>query len=89
VQQKTDLNKNQTKPNSSLQNKSKYPDDASVKVKLEAAKRRLHEGYQQVENAKKQCTVQVMELQDLPKQGSKPFHGRPVSQHHRQWMNNQ
>lgn len=89
VQQQTGLNKNQTKPNSfSLQNKSKYPDDVSVKVKLEAAKRRLHEGYQQVENAKKQRTVQVMELQDLPKQGSKPFHGRPVSQHHRQWMNN-
>lgn len=90
VQKHTDLNKNQTKPNSfSLQNhKSKSPDDASVKVKLEAAKRRLQEGYQQVENAKKQRTVQVMELQDLPKQGPKPFHGRPVSQHHRQWMNN-
>jgi hypothetical protein len=38
--------------------------------------------------AKKQRMVQIMELQDLPKQGPKLFHGRPMSQHHRQWMNN-
>jgi hypothetical protein len=30
--------------------KSNSPDDASVKVKLEATKRKLHEGYQKVEN---------------------------------------
>lgn len=89
VQHRTDLSRNQTKPNSfALQNKSRSPEDAYVKVKLEAAKRKLQEGYQQVENAKKQRTVQVMDLQDLPKQGPKPFHGRPMSQHHRQWMNN-
>ncbi|KAJ3676553.1 hypothetical protein LUZ60_003965 [Juncus effusus] len=33
--------------------------------KLEAAKKRLHEGYQQAENAKKQRTIQV--LDDIPK----------------------
>eukprot|EP01018_Ginkgo_biloba_P028503 Gb_30192 [translate_table: standard] len=71
-------------------NKPKSPDDASARVKFEAAKRRLQEGYQQAENAKKQRTVQVMDLQDLPKQGSnhaKPFLGKPSSQN-RQWMNN-
>ncbi|EFJ28186.1 hypothetical protein SELMODRAFT_441268 [Selaginella moellendorffii] len=35
--------------------------------KLAAAKRKLHEGYKQAEHAKKQRTVQVMELTDLPK----------------------
>ncbi|XP_058209463.1 probable mediator of RNA polymerase II transcription subunit 26b [Rhododendron vialii] len=38
-------------------------------ARLEAAKRRLHERYQQAENAKRQRTIQVMELHDLPKQG--------------------
>ena len=33
--------------------------------------------------AKKKRTVQIMELQDLPKQGPKFFHGRSMSQHHR------
>ncbi|XP_074555766.1 putative mediator of RNA polymerase II transcription subunit 26b [Curcuma longa] len=50
------------------QDRSKCSEEASVRAKLEAAKRKLHEGYQQAENAKKQRTIQVMELQDLPKQ---------------------
>ena len=37
--------------------------------------------------AKKQRMVQAIKLQDLPEQGPKLFHGRPVSQRHRQWMN--
>ncbi|OAY68467.1 putative mediator of RNA polymerase II transcription subunit 26b [Ananas comosus] len=48
--------------------KSKLSEEASVRAKLELAKRKLHEGYQQAENAKKQRTIQVMELQDIPKQ---------------------
>ncbi|KAK1280029.1 putative mediator of RNA polymerase II transcription subunit 26b [Acorus gramineus] len=44
-------------------------DDGSEFNKLEIAKRKLHEGYQLAENAKKQRTIQVMELRDLPKQG--------------------
>jgi hypothetical protein len=35
--------------------------------KLEAAKRRLQERYQEAENAKRQRTIQVMELGDIPK----------------------
>ncbi|KAG6529567.1 probable mediator of RNA polymerase II transcription subunit 26b [Zingiber officinale] len=50
------------------QEKSKCSEESFVRAKLEAAKRKLHEGYQQAENAKKQRTIQVMELQDLPKQ---------------------
>ncbi|CAA7388991.1 unnamed protein product [Spirodela intermedia] len=44
-------------------------EEIPVCAKLEAAKRKLHEGYQQAENAKKQRTIQVMELHDLPKRG--------------------
>ena len=49
------------------QDKSKYSEKALVRTKLEAAKRKLHEGYQQAENAKKQRTIQVIELHDIPK----------------------
>ncbi|KAJ0975941.1 hypothetical protein J5N97_017906 [Dioscorea zingiberensis] len=57
--------------------KSKNSEDASVRAKLEIAKRKLHEGYQQAENAKKQRTIQVMEIHDLPKQ---VHHQRPQQQ---------
>ncbi|EPS59822.1 hypothetical protein M569_14982 [Genlisea aurea] len=40
----------------------------SVGEKLETAKRKLHERYQEAENAKRQRTIQVVELCDLPKQ---------------------
>ncbi|OIW21573.1 hypothetical protein TanjilG_06350 [Lupinus angustifolius] len=52
------------------QDKSKYSDDAAAEVKLEATKRKLQERYQQAENAKRQRTIQVMELNDLPKQAN-------------------
>ncbi|XP_064934217.1 probable mediator of RNA polymerase II transcription subunit 26b isoform X2 [Musa acuminata AAA Group] len=47
---------------------SKYSEEASVQAKLEVVRRKLHEGYRQAENAKKQRTIQVMELHDIPKQ---------------------
>ncbi|CAN1337558.1 Probable mediator of RNA polymerase II transcription subunit 26b [Linum perenne] len=42
---------------------------ATGNMKLEATKRKLQESYQQAQNAKRQRTIQVMELHDLPKQG--------------------
>ncbi|KAL0928885.1 hypothetical protein M5K25_000815 [Dendrobium thyrsiflorum] len=50
--------------------KSKNSEEASVDAKLEQAKRKLHERYQQVENAKRQRTIQVMDINDLPKQSN-------------------
>ncbi|KAJ7528934.1 hypothetical protein O6H91_15G026000 [Diphasiastrum complanatum] len=62
------------------------PEVMSVTDRLAAAKRRLQEGYQQAENAKKQRTVQVMELQDLPKRGPNrvkaPIQSKPNFQNH-------
>ncbi|CAL9198571.1 probable mediator of RNA polymerase II transcription subunit 26b [Musa acuminata AAA Group] len=58
----------QRKPRIILQDKSKYSEEASVQAKLEVSKRKLHEGYQQADNAKRQRTIQVMELQDIPRQ---------------------
>ncbi|KAL8172203.1 hypothetical protein V2J09_024007 [Rumex salicifolius] len=49
--------------------RTRSPIDDSVQEKMEATKRRLQESYQEAENAKRQRTIQVMELQDLPKQG--------------------
>ncbi|KAL6657497.1 hypothetical protein ACP70R_005277 [Stipagrostis hirtigluma subsp. patula] len=48
-------------------------------AKLEAAKRKLQEGYQEYDNAKKQRTIQMVEPQDLPKQGNRNFQpsGKP------------
>ncbi|KAJ8759963.1 hypothetical protein K2173_010819 [Erythroxylum novogranatense] len=67
---------NQRKP-SVQQDKIKCSEEAAVHMKLEATKRKLQESYQQVENAKRQRTIQVMDLQDLPKQGHhKNPHGR-------------
>ncbi|XP_031473173.1 probable mediator of RNA polymerase II transcription subunit 26b [Nymphaea colorata] len=71
-----------------VSDKSKCSDDMSVRVKLEATKRKLQEGYQQAENAKKQRTIQVMELHDLPKQGlvQRHPHMKPGF-HNRHWNN--
>ncbi|KAI7739304.1 hypothetical protein M8C21_026639 [Ambrosia artemisiifolia] len=56
--------------------------------KLEATKRKLQERYQQAEKAKRQRTIQVMELHDLPKQdGQKHQHSRPGNNHHRHRTN--
>lgn len=51
------------------QKETKYSDEEAVQIKLEVTKRKLQERYQQAENAKRQRTIQVMELHDLPKQG--------------------
>lgn len=61
------------------QNETKYLDEDAVQLKLEATKRKLQESYQQAQNAKRQRTIQVMELRDLPKQGLgyRNPHGRP------------
>ncbi|KAH6783070.1 hypothetical protein C2S52_008029 [Perilla frutescens var. hirtella] len=40
----------------------------SEQTRLEAAKRKLHQRYQEAENAKKRRMIQVVELRDLPKQ---------------------
>ncbi|KAE8728923.1 putative helicase [Hibiscus syriacus] len=56
--------------------------------KLEATKRKLQERYKQVENAKRKRTIQLMELRDIPKQGS--GHKNPYfkhGSHNRQWSN--
>ncbi|KAL0555099.1 hypothetical protein IC582_009032 [Cucumis melo] len=58
-----------TIPKRNQQDNFKCSDEVAVQVKLEATKRKLQESYQQAENAKKQRTIQVMELHDLPKQG--------------------
>ncbi|XP_078173333.1 transcription elongation factor (TFIIS) family protein [Carex rostrata] len=48
--------------------------------RLEAAKKRLHEGYQQAQNAKKQRTVQMLGENEIPKHKVAPqnrFHNHP------------
>ncbi|KAE8725180.1 hypothetical protein F3Y22_tig00009009pilonHSYRG00200 [Hibiscus syriacus] len=73
------------KPLCNQQDKIKALDEEQ---KLEATKRKLQERYEQVENAKRKRTIQVMEFQDLPKQGS--GHKNPYlkhGNHNRQWTN--
>ncbi|XAR48299.1 hypothetical protein NMG60_11031065 [Bertholletia excelsa] len=65
-QQKSDKVTIQKKPLAVQQNKQKCLDEAA---RLEAAKRKLQERYEQAANAKRQRTIQVMELHDLPKRG--------------------
>ncbi|OAY40189.1 probable mediator of RNA polymerase II transcription subunit 26b isoform X2 [Manihot esculenta] len=69
VMRKTEQVVSQRKPPSGQQDKFKCSDEVAVRMKLEATKRKLQECYQQAENAKRQRTIQVMELHDLPKQG--------------------
>ncbi|PKU82591.1 putative mediator of RNA polymerase II transcription subunit 26b [Dendrobium catenatum] len=64
---------------------SNTPEDKSnnsEEAKLEVAKRKLHEGYQRIENAKKQRKIQVLELHDLPKpsQNQRPLTRKPRNQ---------
>ncbi|KAH0723321.1 hypothetical protein KY289_006365 [Solanum tuberosum] len=80
LQEKSNKRKIQTRPVPTQQNKLKYPDEDAEHLKFEATKRKLHECYQEVKNAKRQRSVQVMKLKDIPKQGSgirKP-HNRPL-----------
>ncbi|KAG1338332.1 putative mediator of RNA polymerase II transcription subunit 26a [Cocos nucifera] len=46
-----------------------YDDWFLAQEKLETAKRKLQEGYQQAEHAKRQRTLQVVELSNMPKHG--------------------
>lgn len=68
-QQKVDKSKLQNRAVAPQQNNFKTTDDDSVQKKLEVTKRKLQERYQEAANAKKQRTIQVMELHDIPKQG--------------------
>ncbi|CAN6306527.1 unnamed protein product [Urochloa humidicola] len=45
--------------------------ELAKEAKLEATKRKLQEGYQEFNNAKKQRTVQMVDPQNLPKQGNR------------------
>ncbi len=60
-------------------------EDTSLAARLEVAKRRLQQRYQEVENAKRSRVVQVMDLTELPKGGPKRAR---VSQAHRPWTQN-
>ncbi|KAK7336425.1 hypothetical protein VNO77_16966 [Canavalia gladiata] len=88
MQQKIEKSSITKRSPSGQQDKSKSSDDTAVQVKLEATKRKLQESYQQAENAKKQRTIQVMEINDLPKQGvvSRNPHFKP-GYHNRHWAN--
>ncbi|KAA8517347.1 hypothetical protein F0562_017647 [Nyssa sinensis] len=88
-QKKSDKVTIQRRPLAAQQDKSKCSDEAAARfIKLEATKRKLQESYQQVQNAKRQRTIQVMDLEDLPKQslGHKNPHMRPGN-HNRHWAN--
>ncbi|GFP83820.1 probable mediator of RNA polymerase ii transcription subunit 26b [Phtheirospermum japonicum] len=90
VQQKSDKGTIQKKPIPLQREKLNGNNEALVRTKLEAAKRKLQERYQEAENAKKQRTIQVVELHDLPKQGfiQRNQQTRPSGTHqHRQWAN--
>lgn len=78
----------QKKISNGPQDKSKISDEDSVNAKLEQAKRNLHERYQQAENAKRQRTIQVMEIHDLPKQShnQRPLNFKPKNQF-KNWTN--
>ncbi|KAK3028001.1 hypothetical protein RJ639_039091 [Escallonia herrerae] len=84
-QQKSERLPIQRRPLAPQQDKPRCSDEAAVQVKLEVTKRKLQESYQQVENAKKQRTIQVMELHDIPKQGlgHKNPQKKPGSNHNR------
>ncbi|MCO5558030.1 hypothetical protein L7F22_011605 [Adiantum nelumboides] len=62
-------------------------DSPELDQRLLAAKKKLQENYQQAQIAKRQRTIQVMELEDLPKGGpkrakaSQMVRGKPFSQH--------
>ncbi|CAJ1915878.1 unnamed protein product [Sphenostylis stenocarpa] len=67
MQQRIENNSMTRRPPSGQLDKSMHSDDVATQQKLEATKRKLQESYQQAENAKRQRTIQVMEINDLPK----------------------
>ncbi|KAK4377878.1 hypothetical protein RND71_004174 [Anisodus tanguticus] len=86
-QQKADKSTIQKRPVLSQQNKLRCSDEDAVQVKLEATKRKLQERHQEAENAKRQRTIQVMELHDIPKKGPNQVVG-PKNPHMRPGNNN-
>ncbi|XP_044506672.1 probable mediator of RNA polymerase II transcription subunit 26b isoform X2 [Mangifera indica] len=88
LHQKTDKAAIHKRQLNSQQDRFKSSDEVAVQEKLEATKRKLQESYQQAQNAKKQRTIQVMELSDLPKQGlgHRNQHARPGN-NNRNWAN--
>lgn len=87
-QQKPNKVSPQKKPLNGQKDKLKCSDEDAVREKLEVTKRKLQERYQEAENAKRQRTVQIMQLEDLPKQGlgHKNPHFRQGN-HNRHWGN--
>ncbi|XP_076958014.1 putative mediator of RNA polymerase II transcription subunit 26b [Bidens hawaiensis] len=70
------------------QQRKPMPSDRETEQdKLEATKRKLQERYREAEKVKKQRTIQVMELHDLPKQDVAPKnqHFRSGHNHYRHW----
>ncbi|XP_073313958.1 probable mediator of RNA polymerase II transcription subunit 26b [Primulina huaijiensis] len=65
---KPDKDEIQKKPMQPQQKMKWNDNDDSAQMKLEVKKQKLHEGYQAAENAKKQRTIQVMEIHELPTQ---------------------
>ncbi|XP_062213417.1 probable mediator of RNA polymerase II transcription subunit 26c [Phragmites australis] len=88
AKQQRDISVAQRKPKPTMPNRpSTLHDESSVRAKLElakdakleAAKRKLQEGYQEFNNAKKQRTIRMVDPQDLPKQGNQnlQLNGKP------------
>ncbi|CAN4109026.1 unnamed protein product [Withania somnifera] len=77
LQQKSDKSKFQMiRPVPTQQSKLQYPDeDIAHDMKVEAAKRKFQERYQEVENAKKQRTTQMIKLSDIPKESVNKLQG--------------
>lgn len=85
----TDSTKNQIKAGS-LPPRNKPMSSVDVSVMVEASKRKLQERYQQEDIAKRQRTVQVMDLEDLPKNGRnfvKPLQAKLGSQNRQRFIN--
>ncbi|GAB2227909.1 hypothetical protein Droror1_Dr00009737 [Drosera rotundifolia] len=74
---KSDMSAVQRKPAPSTE-KPKVADEDAYKLKLEATKRKLHERYQKAEIAKRQRTIQIVQVKAIPVQGAgqNNTHGR-------------
>ncbi|MCL7043698.1 hypothetical protein MKW94_023762 [Papaver nudicaule] len=67
----------------SLSGRTTDMNEISVQMKLEASRKRLHDGYQQAENAKKRRMIKVMDVKDLPLKSpgsDKVSHTKPKKQ---------
>lgn len=64
-----DMSQKDGHPKTSNVPKSSIANETQAAERLEVAKRKLYKGYQQVENAKKQRTIQLVDRPSLPKGG--------------------